>query len=122
MFKNYFKIAIAVLRRRKFFTFISLFGISLTLTIVIVLASFVDHLVSAGYPDTQRYRELYVNSLRLMNSKQGYSNTGPASFYFLNTYMSKLKTPERMAIASIYVTTNTYVNNKKTGDQSQIHQ
>ncbi len=113
MFKNYFKIAIAVLRRRKFFTFISLFGISLTLTIVIVLASFIDHLVSAGYPDTQRDRELYVNSLRLMSSKQGYSNTGPASFYFLNTYVSKLKTPERMAIGSIYVATNTYVNNKK---------
>ena len=113
MFKNYFKIAIAVLRRRKFFTFISLFGISLTLTIVMVLASFVDHLVSAGYPDTERERELYVNSLRLMSSKKGYSNTGPASFYFLNTYVSKLKTPERLAIASIYVPTNTYVNNKK---------
>ncbi len=113
MLKNYFKIAIAVLRRRRFFTFISLFGISLTLTIVIVLASFIDHLVSAGYPDTQRDRELYLNSLRLQSSKAGFSNTGPPSFYFLNTYVSKLKTPERMAISSIYVPTNTYVNNKK---------
>ena len=44
MFKNYFKIAIAVLKRRKFFTFISLFGISFTLTILIIVAAFFDHL------------------------------------------------------------------------------
>ena len=31
MLKNYFKIAIAVLKRNKFFTFISLFGIACTL-------------------------------------------------------------------------------------------
>jgi len=37
MLKNYFKIAIAVLKRRKFFTFISLFGISFTLTVLMVL-------------------------------------------------------------------------------------
>lgn len=36
MLENYFKIAIVVLGRRKFFTFISLFGISFTLTILMV--------------------------------------------------------------------------------------
>ena len=113
MFKNYFKIAIAVLRRRKFFTFISLFGISLTLTIVIVLASFIDHLVSAGYPDMYRDKELYVNSLKLTSSKTGFANTGPASFYFLDNYVSKLKTPARLAISSVFIATNTYVNSKK---------
>ncbi len=113
MLKNYFKIAIAVLKRRKFFTFISLFGISFTLTILIVLTAFIDHIISAGYPDTRRDRSLYVNVVRLKNSKEGWTQTGPASFYFLDHYVSSLKTPAKIAISSTFTGTNTYVNNKK---------
>ncbi len=58
MLKNYFKIAIAVLRRRKFFTFISLFGISFTLTILMVLTAFIDKVVGDNYPDKKRDRSL----------------------------------------------------------------
>jgi putative ABC transport system permease protein len=45
MLKNYLKIAIAVLKRRKFFTFISLFGISFTLTIITVALAFLNKYV-----------------------------------------------------------------------------
>ena len=112
MLKNYFKIAIAVLKRRKFFTFISLFGISLTLTILIIVAAFVDHLFSAGYPDTKRDRSLYVSMIQL-ESKRDWKQTSPPSFYFLDHYVSKLKTPAKLAISSTFKRTNTYVNNKK---------
>ncbi len=43
MFENYLKITWAVMKRRKFFTFISLFGISMTLTILVVLTAFYEH-------------------------------------------------------------------------------
>jgi putative ABC transport system permease protein len=113
MLKNYFKIAIAVLKRRKFFTFISLFGISFTLTILIVLTAFLDHLISPQYPDTKRSRSLYINTVtRVHTERQSYSN-GPMSFYFLNKYVHSMKTPEKVAISSIFLPTNTYVNNKK---------
>jgi len=49
MLKNYFKIAIAVLKRRKFFTFISLFGISFTLTILMVLTAFMDNVINPTF-------------------------------------------------------------------------
>jgi len=113
MLKNYFKIAIAVLKRRKFFTFISLFGISFTLTILIVLTAFLDHLISPQYPDTKRDRALYINTALRSHSKNHYFSNGPLSFYFLNKYVYSLKTPEKVAISSIFSTTNTYVNNKK---------
>lgn len=113
MLENYLKIAIAVLKRRKFFTFISLFGISFTLTILIVLTAFIDHIISAGYPDTNRDRSLYVNVVRLKNSEKNWMQTGPASFYFLDHYVSSLKTPAKIAISSTFTGTNTYVNNKK---------
>jgi len=113
MLKNYFKIAIAVLKRRKFFTFISLFGISFTLTILIVITAFWDHITSARYPDTKRDRSLYVISMTLRGDKNGFMNSGPTSLYFLNTYVRQLKTPEGIAISSVFGPTNTYINNKK---------
>lgn len=111
MLKNYFKIAIAVLKRRKFFTFISLFGISFTLTILIVLTAFIDKVINDNYPDRKRDRSLYINSLE--QSGKNSMSSGPLSFYFLNHYARSLKTPVKVAISSLTNGTNTYINNKK---------
>jgi putative ABC transport system permease protein len=113
MLKNYFKIAIAVLKRRKFFTFISLFGISFTLTILIVLTAFVDNVTSANYPEVNRDRSLYIISIQQKDTKHQGQMNGPASYYFLSHYASTLKTPVSVAISSLFTPTNTYVNNKK---------
>ncbi len=113
MLKNYFKIAIAVLKRRKFFTFISLFGISFTLAIIIIVATFLDYVLSAGYPDTNRDRELYVSGMQLNSSKNHSQYNGGPSFYFINRYVSTLKTPEKIAVFSGNNATNSYTNNKK---------
>ncbi len=89
MLKNYFKIAIAVLRRRKFFTVISLFGISFTLTILMVLTAFIDKVVGDDYPDKKRDRSLYITRLE----EDGLNNMSSSqpSFYFLNHYAAGLK-------------------------------
>lgn len=113
MLKNYFKIAIAVLKRRKFFTFISLFGISLTLTILILLTAFLDVLMSPAYPDVNRSRELFINRIVLKSNKEDYTSQSPASFYFVNNFVSKMKTPEKIAIHTGRNTTNAYQHNKK---------
>lgn len=111
MLKNYFKIAIAVLRRRKFFTFISLFGISLTLTILLVLTAFLDKIAGDSYPDRKRDRSLYISRIQ-QKSKTG-QNSGTMSFYYLDHYVRTLKTPVKLGISSMFSGTNTYVNNKK---------
>jgi len=111
MLKNYFKIAIAVLKRRKFFTFISLFGISFTLTILLVLTAFIDKVVGDTYPDRKRDRSLYVS--RMSQVGKDATSSGPVSFYFLQHYAGSLKTPVNIAISSGFNGTNTYVNNKK---------
>jgi putative ABC transport system permease protein len=112
MLKNYFKIAIAVLRRRKFFTFISLFGISFTLTILLVLTAFIDKVVGDNYPDAKRDRSLYISNIEESN-KTGNMSSSALSFYFLDHYAGGLKTPVKIGISSRYTGTNTYVNNKK---------
>jgi putative ABC transport system permease protein len=113
MLRNYFKIAIAVLKRRKFFTFISLFGISFTLTILIILTAFVDNVTSANYPEVNRDRSMYIISIQQKDTVHQGQMTGPASYYFMSHYVGSLKTPAKIAISSMFTPTNTYVNNKK---------
>ncbi|MXV15067.1 ABC transporter permease [Hufsiella ginkgonis] len=113
MLKNYFKIAIAVLRRRKFFTFISLFGISFTLTILMVLTAFIDKVGNSKYPDKNRDRSLYIVQLEERGEKNGYTSRGPSSYYFLNKYAGSLKTPVKVGISSMFNFSSAYVNDKK---------
>ncbi|PUZ30032.1 putative ABC transport system permease protein [Chitinophaga costaii] len=111
MLLNYFKIAIAVLRRRKFFTFISLFGISFTLTIMLVLTAFITSLVGNKYPDKKRDRLLYIRNMELTGPQS--MNSSNVSFYMLDHYVRSMATPVQIAIATPYKGTNTYLNNRK---------
>jgi putative ABC transport system permease protein len=113
MLKNYFKIAIAVLLRRKFFTFISLFGISFTLTILMTTTALLDNVLSPSYPDYKRNRSLYADRVTLKNSKEGWLNSSSMSYNFIKRYISTLKKPEKIAFYSSGNTANAYVNNKK---------
>jgi putative ABC transport system permease protein len=111
MLKNYFKIAMAVLKRRKFFTFISLFGISFTLTILMVLTAFLNKVIGDNYPDKKRDRSLYITRIQETGDNSSMSST--LSYYFLSHYTGMMKTPVKVAISSMFKGTNTYVNNKK---------
>ena len=64
MLKNYLKIAWKVLLRRKFFTFISLFGISFTLMVLMVVTSLFDHAFGPQMPEREMDRLLFVNMMR----------------------------------------------------------
>ena len=55
MIRNYLKIALKVLARRKFFTFISLFGICITLVVLMVATAMLDQIFApAGAGDPWR--------------------------------------------------------------------
>lgn len=63
MFKNYIKLALKILKRKPFFTFISLFGISFTLMILMVVTAFLDHEFGDYEPLTERDRMVFVDYL-----------------------------------------------------------
>jgi putative ABC transport system permease protein len=65
MIRNYLKIAVKVLLRRKFFTFISLFGISVTLLVLLVAAAMLDHTVAPQSPESRSDRTLGINMLQM---------------------------------------------------------
>ncbi|QNH60779.1 ABC transporter permease [Hymenobacter sediminicola] len=100
MLLSYLKIAWKVLLRRKFFTFISLFGISFTLMILLVVMALVDHVVGPNMPEKRLNRMLFVNTIRQqMVDDHGWMNM-PASIQFVDRYVRKMKTPEKVGIMS----------------------
>ena len=70
MLRNYLKMALKVLARRKFFTFISLFGISITLLVLLVATAMLDQVFAPQQPETRADRTLgiYQVTLRGENS------------------------------------------------------
>ena len=100
MLLNYLKTAWKVLLRRKFFTFISLFGISFTLMILLVVMAMFDHLVGPGTPVKRVDRMLFVNIIRHQRQDDhGWMNM-PASIHFVDNYVRKMKTPELVGIST----------------------
>ncbi|MCB0636531.1 MAG: ABC transporter permease [Lewinella sp.] len=65
MLKNYFKLAIKVLGRNKFFTGISLFGISFTLMILMLIASFYDTEFGKNPPLSEKDRMVFLTHLKM---------------------------------------------------------
>ncbi len=113
MFTNYLKITWSVMKRRKFFTFISLFGISMTLTILIVLTAFYEHAFSGNYPEPNRDRTLFATHITLSEKVNGYSNGGPMSISYINKYLKTLQIPEKIAFVTQPNTVNAYHNGQK---------
>lgn len=65
MISNYIKLAWRVLSRRKFFTFISLFGISFTLGILMVIFSFLQGELGTNAPNSNKDDLIVIGTLRL---------------------------------------------------------
>ena len=113
MLKNYFKIAIKVLLRRKFFTFISLFGISITLMILVLTSSLVEHTFGTHYPELKLDRSLSAIFFKLSGANNRSAQGSIISYYGLNKYVKSLKTPENVSVFSLYNSIITYKDNKK---------
>ena len=113
MLKNYIKIAWKVLLRRPFYTFITLFGITFTLTILMVIASFVDHLIGNHYPEVYRDRSVYISRVKQQDSLRQSTRISPLTFQFLNQYAASLKSADKVGIVNMFNQANAYSNGQR---------
>jgi putative ABC transport system permease protein len=107
MLKNYLKIAVKVLLRRKFFTFISLFGISFTLVVLMVATAILDHTFAPFPPELRQDRTLVVYRAHMTGPHS--SSTGPPGYALLDTCARNLPGVERISIFSVENTVFSYV-------------
>ncbi len=97
MLKNYLITAWNVFLRRKFFTFINLFGIVLTLVVLIVAAAIADGVLSPTGPE--KYSNNYLTIKRVSAfSADGNSNWASGlGYHYIKNHVKILTTPEKMS-------------------------
>jgi len=103
---SYFKIALKVLRRRKFFTFVSLFGTSLTLVVLMVAAAILDNFFAPRAPESRFNRVLTV--IRVTQwGRDNIESTDPG-YAFVQQYVKTLPSAERTSAFSSPQTVTVY--------------
>lgn len=140
MLKNYIKIAWIVLKRKKLFTFISLFGISFTLMILMAITAFFDDALGSHPPLSRANRISFLNRVIMTNVQPDTTRTidsievagmmkydttlnigehtssysiSSASFSFLEKYMKALPYVENYSFFSPDQSFDLFINNKK---------
>ncbi|MBC6996262.1 ABC transporter permease [Neolewinella lacunae] len=141
MIKNYLLLALKVLKRKPLYTFISLFGISFTLMILMLLTSLFDATLGANQPLTNRDRLVLVPSLErtrtetdtitkvdtvfMDNGQVRYDTTetyeddvvstsnGPMSYQFVTKNLTNFKAAENYAFYNDNAFIDGYLNGQK---------
>ena len=111
MLKHYLSLALKVLMRRKFFTFISLFGISFTLLVLMVVAAMFDHAFAPMAPETRQNRTLAVHEAVMYGPHSTWQSS--AGYKLLDTYARNLPGVERLSLYTGDRTVHSYVNGDK---------
>jgi putative ABC transport system permease protein len=96
MLRSYLQLAIKVLLRRKFFTFISLFGIAFTLMVLTLATAMLDHVFSPAPPQSRLGRTLFVTRLEL--SGENSIMRGSPGFGILDRTVRHLPGAERESL------------------------
>lgn len=111
MLGSYLKIAWKVLLRRKFFTFISLFGISLTLAVLMVATALLDHVFAPHPPEPHLDRTLGIHLLALHGEES--RRSGLPGYGFLDRYARDLPGVERTSLYTFQEQAVSYVGGDK---------
>jgi putative ABC transport system permease protein len=99
MLKSHLKLAVKVLRRRPFFTAVSLLGVGLTLLVLTVATALFDHAFAPQSPEVRQDRTLLLFYLELKGEDARFR--GWPGYRFLDRYARDLPGVERMSIASL---------------------
>lgn len=111
MIKSYLKLAWKVLLRRKFFTFISLFGIAFTLVVLMLVSALLDHVASGFPPESNHARTVGIQ----FASQRGehWRRNGFAGYGLLDKYARNLPNVQLMGVASTPEGVFSYFNGQR---------
>jgi putative ABC transport system permease protein len=108
MTTHYLKLSLKVLGRRKFFTFISLFGISFTLVTLMLVTALLDHALAPHPPETRQDRTVGIYYAEMRGER--WRRNGFAGYGLLDRHARDLPNVEMLAISSTPEAAYSYVN------------
>lgn len=113
MLKNYLKIAVKVLLRRKFFTFVSLFAISFTLVLLVVVAALVDNSFGPRAPETKLDRTVGIFRAQIAGDRG--RRTAGAGYRLLDEVFRDLPGADETAAFTYAGQVHSYRDGEKLG-------
>jgi putative ABC transport system permease protein len=108
MLRSYLTLAIKVLLRRKFFTAVSLFGISFTLVVLTVVVAMLDHMTAPLPPETHLDRTLALYQIQIFG-RDGRRGRGESGYYLVDRYLRDIPGVEHVALVSSQREVSAYV-------------
>lgn len=111
---HYLRLAWRVLLRRKFFTFVSLFGIAVTLVVLMVAAALLDHVFAPHPPETRMARTLGVYHVSLQGPNA--TSNGPLGYRLVDRQvrpLAELPGVERVAVLQMQQSAVSYHEGRK---------
>ena len=106
------RVGLKVLARRPFFTFVSLFGIALTLAVLTVATALLDHTFGSVAPEVHADRMLGIFQIEMSNG-EGRHYRGEAGFSLLDRNLRGLELAEEMSLFTIPSALVTFVDGRK---------
>ena len=100
MLRVYILLALKVLQRRKFYTFISLFCISVTLMVILLVTSLVENIIHPPGAERNSERFLAIEKMAISTSIGGRNQRTQPGYQFLNAVIKPMETPELTSIFS----------------------
>lgn len=115
MLRSYLRIALKVMHRRPFFTFVSLFAISFTLVVLTIASAILDHLFGPMAPETRQDRTvgLYYQQM----SGDDWIWDGSPGYALLDQQVRTLPDVERVTL----FTENMLVASYQTGEKTELY-
>ena len=105
MLRNYILLAFKILMRRKFYAFVSIFGISITLACLILVTSIVEYFIKPTGPEKNTDYILVAGAITIEQNYQTEKGShsqerrnGPLGFKFIKNFLLDMGTPELMSI------------------------
>ena len=112
MLRRQLKLGFKVLLRRKFFTAVSLFGISFTLLVLLLVTALFDHVFAPHPPEVHQDRSLYVMMVKLWGTRG--SSSGQVGFGLIDKHLRDIPGVEELTIFSMIDLTASYMGDRRT--------
>jgi putative ABC transport system permease protein len=109
--RHYIVLAGKVLLRRRFFTFISLFGISFTLLVLMVVTAMLDHAFGPAAPETRQDRMLAVRYTLIYGPHTITASNG--GFKLFDQHARNLPGVERLSLFTTNFEAFSYIGDQK---------
>lgn len=98
MWKTSFIQFLKIIQQNKFFTFLNLFGVSITIMIILIAAIKIESTIRPGGPEKNNDRMLFIKNEVVVAEKQ--MSMGGLNFGLVEDYLAKIKSPEAIAFVS----------------------